>query len=307
MKMKENNTKLKGIDISEYNGFIDFEKLKDEVDFIIIRATFGRFGVDKLFKRNVEQAIKHNIPFGLYYYSYALNIEQGKEEVSFFIETTKEYLEKASYPCFIDMEDADSYKKDHGNPDGKVLTEICKNACSEIASQKVFTGIYANKNYFENILIQDELKGFIKWLAWWNDEADFKIDKSQYSMLQYSSKGKLKSIKGDVDVNYSYIDYKKAKDYVESVAKIQVIKLQTGLEDLTMQFLSCYKYGVFLIDKIFTRLGKEKIKRETLGAEKLKNVIRKEFNLETKTISFLSLYVYGDFLFEKLYNAISED
>lgn len=304
--MTENKLKLKGIDISEFNGFIDFEKLKDEVDFVIIRATFGRYGVDKLFKRNVEQAIKYNIPFGLYYYSYAINEEQGKEETNFFIKTTSEYFDKVSFPCFIDMEDSDGYKKNHGNPTGEILTNICVNACKELSNYKVFVGVYANKNYFDKILDKEKLKGFSKWLAWWNDEAETLINKEDYTMLQFSNKGKLKSIKGDADVNYSFVDYKRTKEYINYIAKVQAIKLQSGLEDLTMQFLSCYKYGSDLINKIADRLEKPKMKRERLSNDELKKTIRKEFNLETKTISFLSFYIYGDFLFEKLYNAITE-
>lgn len=114
--MTKNETRLKGIDISEFNGFIDFEKVKEEVDFVIIRATFGRFGVDKMFKRNVEQCVKFKIPFGFYYYSYAINEEQGIEEAKFFVETIKDYIKEATFPAFIDMEDSDGYKQNHRKP-----------------------------------------------------------------------------------------------------------------------------------------------------------------------------------------------
>ncbi len=109
--MSEN--KIFGIDISEFNGDIDFSKVKEKVDFVMIRATFGRFGIDKKFIKNTNECIKFNIPFGFYFYSYATDIEKVKEEVTFFLQQTKLYHQKASFPYCIDMEDSDSYKLNH--------------------------------------------------------------------------------------------------------------------------------------------------------------------------------------------------
>ena len=147
-----NDEKLKGIDISEFNGDIDFNVVKNEVDFIIIRATFGRFGIDKKFKRNAEGCMKYNIPFGFYYYSYALNEEEGKEEVQFFIKNIEKYIPFVSFPCFIDMEDSDNYKQNHGNPSNEVLAKICENAIKELNNKQVFAGIYASYDYFKRKL-----------------------------------------------------------------------------------------------------------------------------------------------------------
>lgn len=304
MIKSEENVKLKGVDISEFQGDVDFKKLKEDVDFVIIRATFGRFGVDKKFERNVKECLKHGVPFGFYYYSYAVDEKTGKEEANFFVKTTKEYLNKCSFPCFIDMED-DVYKKEHGNPTGEILTNICINAIEIITNEKVLAGIYANKTYFDKILQKDKLQNVIKWLAWWSNKAEEVINKNEFVMLQYSSKGNVAGIQGKVDLNFAFCDFVRLKEYLESIAKIQTIKLMTGLNDLNMQYLSCYKWGKFLIDKIYQRLLKEKIKRETLDMVKLKNVIKKEYGLEEKTIDFISYFIHSDFVFEALYNAIS--
>lgn len=192
-----------------------------------------------------------------------------------------------------------------GNPSNETLVKICLNAIEEITKEQIFCGIYANLDYFTNRLKDEKIENCLKWVAWWNDEAESKINKTKYAMLQHSSKGKVSGIKGFVDMNISFTDFKKAKEYLERIAKIQAIKLVTELEDLTMQFISCYKFGNDLIDKIFSRLQGEKIKREALSNKDLQKTIKKEFKLETKTIDFLANYIYADFLFEKLYNAIS--
>ena len=304
---KNNETKLMGVDISEFNGDIDFEELSKAVDFVVIRATFGRYGIDKRFEENVKGAILYNIPFGLYYYSYATSEDIGKTETKFFLDTIKPYKDKITLPCFIDMEDSDGYKENHGNPSNEVLSAICDNACKMIGEQQLFAGIYANLDYFKNKLNKDKIKNWLKWVAWWNEKADSQIDKDEYCMLQYNSKTYIKGVKGYVDVNYCYRDFKRAKDYLEQVARITTIKYLVLLEDITIQYMTCYKWGKFLIDKIYKRLSEPKIKREQLSLEKLKQVIKKEFDFEQKTISFLSYYIYSDILFDKLYNAISED
>lgn len=237
-----NKDYLKGIDISEFNGDIDFSKVKTEVDFVMIRATFGRFGVDKKFEQNVKGCIDNDIAFGFYFYSYATDEEKAKEEVSLFLNKVRPYKEKATFPFVIDMEDSDFYKAQNGNPSKEQLTSICVKACQMIAEEKLIPMIYANKDWFENKLDKEKLQKFYKWIAWWNDKAINEIDKKTYSMLQWTSKGIIKGIKGQVDINYSFVDFKKAKQYIDNIAKINYIKLVTGLEDITIQFVSCYKW-----------------------------------------------------------------
>ena len=95
--------KLRGIDISEFNGRIDFAKIKTQVDYVYIRATYGRYGIDKRFKEYVEGCIKNQIPFSFYYYSYATDVKKAEEEVIFFLDTIKEYKENITFPLCIDM------------------------------------------------------------------------------------------------------------------------------------------------------------------------------------------------------------
>lgn len=293
--------KLKGVDISENNGVIDFEKLSENVDFVMIRATFGRFKEDRNFKKNVEGCLLYNIPFGVYCYSYALNVAQGMEETANLLKVIAPYKEYITYPVVIDMEDSDNYKQKNGFPKDEVLSEICNNFCEKIKENGYIPMIYASAYWYKQIL--KDLKDYPKWIAWW-DIKEENIDSTKYQMWQYTSKGRIKGIETNVDFNYSFIDYKTLTTYLRNVEKISYIKFRTGLEDLTIQFMSCYKWGQDLIDKIYKRLKEAPIKK---SSDEIKNIVKKEYNLESKTITFLSYYLYGEPLFLKLYRAICED
>lgn len=297
---------LKGIDISEFNGNIDFKKVKEQVDFIYIRATYGRFGIDKKFKDYAEGCIENNIPFGFYYYSYAVNEDHAEDEAKFFMQMTDKYKDKASFPYMIDMEDSDSYKLEHGNPDKEMLTKICIKACEKIIEYNQTPIIYASADWFKNRLDESKIQNYMKWIAWWNCEEE-KIDKTKFTIWQYSSKGHIEGISSKyVDLDYSFVDFVKIKTYIENVTKINFIKSKTGLQDLDIQYISCYKWGQDLLNKLHDGLTKgTKIERNASSMKDKQKAIQKYFNLEVKTINYLIYYIYSDELFQKLYNSIT--
>ena len=192
---------MKGIDISEHNGKINFEKLKKEIDFVIIRATVGKKKKDKKFEYNYKECERLNIPYGVYVYSYALNIADAQEEAKFLLETIKDC--KLSFPVVIDMEDADGYKKKYGMPKNSLLVEICETECLMFEKVGYYAMIYASKSWFDTKLKSKKLDRFDKWIAWWNKDAE--INKLKYGIWQYSDKVKLigKNFDGDI----AYLDY----------------------------------------------------------------------------------------------------
>ena len=161
--------------------------------------------------------------------------------------------------------------------------------------------VYASKDWFETKL--KTLEKEEKWLAWWNRKALDEIDKIEYKMLQYASDGKVEGIEGNVDLNYSFIDFHKLITYLKNIEKLQFIQIRTGLEAISMQYLSCYKWGKELVDKIYKRLlDSRKIENPEDPIDK---IIKDEFNLEDKTIQYLKYYVYYEDLELKLYKALS--
>lgn len=197
---------IKGIDISEHNGDVDMEKIRNEgIEFVILRLGYGKNQnqIDKKFKINYEKAIKSNISVGIYLYSYAINIEDAKKEAELVLNNINGL--KIEYPIFIDMEDADNYKSKR-NVSYETCIDICEKFCTVIEEAGYYAGIYANLDWFNNKINSNRLDKFDKWVAQWNDKCTYA---KKYGMWQYSSKGKINGVKGNVDLNYAMYNYPK--------------------------------------------------------------------------------------------------
>lgn len=187
---------MKGIDVSEANGNIDFNKVKESgIDFVIIRV--GWIGnkenhtLDKYFNQNYEKAKNAGLKIGFYVYNYSKSTEAIKCGVNWVLNNIKG--KTFDYPVFIDMEDSSLLVC-------KNLNLLCVEFCNIINSKGFKSGIYANLDWFKNKLNINELLNYKIWLAEWNGKenhtANFKVD-----MWQYSSKGKIEGIVGNVDLN----------------------------------------------------------------------------------------------------------
>ena len=140
-----------GIDVSEHNGILDWDAIKKGgIEFAIIRSSWGHFEEDKQFRRNVRECERVKMPYGLYHYSYVANDAQMREEASGFIRLCKTC--KPSYPCYIDMEDADGWKRRNGVSDA-MNVETCYYTCRELEKAGFYAGIYANWTGLQTISI----------------------------------------------------------------------------------------------------------------------------------------------------------
>lgn len=197
---------MKGIDVSKHQGDIDWEKVKkDGIEFAIIRICYGQKAVDEKAIKNIEECIRVGIPFGVYTYSYALNLDNAVNEANLVINTLKPYKDKIEFPVIVDMEDADGYKNRNGMPSNDTLVDICVQECEMFEEAGYYAMIYANKSWFDSKLKSSKLDKFDKWIAWWNKSASF--DKNTYGIWQYTSSGSVDGISGRVDMNESYKDY----------------------------------------------------------------------------------------------------
>ena len=93
---------LKGIDVSEHQGRINWEQVKGDIDFAILRAGYGRNNIDKQFIRNIEECNRLEIPVGIYWFSYAFSVEIARNEAKYVLEAIKPY--KVDYPVSYDLE-----------------------------------------------------------------------------------------------------------------------------------------------------------------------------------------------------------
>ncbi len=196
-----------GIDVSKWNGDIDWSEVKKEgVKFAIIRAGYrgsvsGSIVVDPYFVKNVEGATENGIPIGIYFFTQAVNDIEAVEEASAVLSLIKDY--NITYPVFIDTEGAGGKGRADGLPVNE-RSKICQAFCETIRSGKYGAGIYASKNWFNKKLDITKLSADnITWLAEYQDEPSYG---GTYQMWQYSSGGRINGIEGRVDFNLSYLN-----------------------------------------------------------------------------------------------------
>ncbi|EHR1329315.1 SH3 domain-containing protein [Clostridium perfringens] len=202
---------LKGIDVSEHQGRINWEQVKDHVDFVMLRAGYGRNNIDKQFVRNISECNRLGIKVGIYWFSYAWNEEMARNEAKYVLEAIKPY--KVDYPISFDLEyDTLNYAKKNGVTIGKRLATNMINAfCSTIENAGYKAMNYANLDFINNKFYQSEIN-YPLWLAWYGVSED-KTKAYNPAMWQYSESGQVPGISGSsVDMNYCYEDFLK-KDF----------------------------------------------------------------------------------------------
>ena len=202
----------KGIDISHHQGNIDFDKLKGNIDFAMVRTSYGAFYEDRMYKVNIKGLEKVKIPYGLYHFSYAKDIEDAKKEALNFIKLIKNY--NPTYPVVIDIE----YSNRTADVSNNTLNDIAYTFCTMLEDAGYYVMIYANLNYFNNKLNDKRLDRFDKWLAEWKNKPTYN---KNFGIWQYSSEGKIPGINGNVDLNISYKDY-------PSIIELKEVKKDTN-------------------------------------------------------------------------------
>ena len=189
-----------GIDVSEHNGIINWDAVKPQIDFAILKlGNIGdniKFWLDPYFVRNYNECTRLGIPFGVYVYCYCNEIENARQagkEVANYLKDKKLQL-----PVYIDMEDAEI------KVEGKdKLTEICIAFNTEIETSGKWAGVYANLDWFNNYLNKDIIKEkYTTWIAHYGVSPDKYA--GQYDILQYTSSGHVDGINGNVDMNEMY-------------------------------------------------------------------------------------------------------
>ncbi|MDE5938363.1 MAG: glycoside hydrolase family 25 protein [Lachnospiraceae bacterium] len=195
----------KGIDVSRYQDKIDWEKVADdEVDYAFIRLgirgyTEGEILEDETFETNISGALKNDIDVGVYFFTQALSEEEAEEEAEFVIESIAPY--KVTYPVVIDVEAVTSTKARGNDLTSEERTKYCIAFCEKIKEAGYTPMIYGNLKTFTLLLNIEELEEYDKWFAYYDDMYYFPYD---FKIWQYTNKGKVSGIKGDVDMNISF-------------------------------------------------------------------------------------------------------
>ena len=223
--------KEKGIDVSYHNGTLDFDKMTD-IDFVIVRAGYGKNNIDKKFKEYMKKLSKTKKKVGIYWFSYAYTEAMAEKEAEYCLKAIKNY--DIDYPIFFDWE-YDSYNyalKNNVKPTKSLICKMTDRFCQTIKLNGYETGFYFNKDYFDKFYKNFALeKPYYLWYARYNKEMGslpVNVD-----IWQFTEKGNVKGTTKKFDVNYSnrnqYVNKKptkvesKKKHYVytENVKKLQ--------------------------------------------------------------------------------------
>lgn len=187
----------KGIDVSHHNPNFNYEAAKSGIDFVMIRAGFGKNNPDREFERNIHECTRLNIPYGLYWFSYALNPEMAEKEADYICDMALGC--DLNYPIAFDFEYGSiAYMEKHGiKPTAELVCEIANAFLKRVEERGYYAMLYTNRDfirkYYDSII-----ERYALWLAEWNVENA----SMPCAMWQYGTNKEL-----DVDGDFCYKDY----------------------------------------------------------------------------------------------------
>lgn len=199
-KKYQNNNHLIGIDISKWQGSVDFKKIKSQgVEFVMIKIggqdkKGGSITLDPNFSTNIEQALKNKLNVGIYFYSKASTTKEARKQAEWVIKQLQNY--QIQLPIAFDWENWSNYSTYHVS--FNTLNNIAASFFEPLEKANYSTMLYSSKYYLENIWYQDE---YNIWIAHYtsNDK-----EKNKYSMWQLCDDGKIDGIDANVDIDIYY-------------------------------------------------------------------------------------------------------
>lgn len=193
---------FKGIDVSVYQGDIDWSRVKPQIDFAILRIGLGDdipSQDDAKFERNYAECVRLGIPFAVYFFSYAVNKTKVQSEIAHI----KRLLEGKTInaPVYIDVENTRGLDwRTISNAD---MLSIMQEFNTQLNALGYRMGIYSSRSAFWNEKMSDPWYDNVsKWVAEYGDKVnDFN---RTYDIWQHTSKGTIDGINGNVDMNVMY-------------------------------------------------------------------------------------------------------
>ncbi|BFL75993.1 cell wall-binding repeat-containing protein [Finegoldia magna] len=195
-----------GADLSKFNRNVNMKLAKQNgMDFVILKAGSGYSGEDPKFQQNYRNAKAAGLNVGAYWYSYAVNVEEAKEEAVRYLKILGK--KQFEYPVYLDFEDPSQRRIPT-----KTKTDMAIAFMSILEKNGYYTGLYSSGSWINNQFEKERLKDYDIWIAHWHVTRPncFTPD---YGMWQFTNKSKIKGVpdtgEGGVDMNYSYKNYPK--------------------------------------------------------------------------------------------------
>ena len=195
-----------GADLSKFNRNVNMKLAKQNgMDFVILKAGSGYSGEDPKFQQNYRNAKAAGLNVGAYWYSYAVNVQEAKEEAVRYLRILGK--KQFEYPVYLDFEDPSQRRIPN-----KTKTDMAIAFMSILEKNGYYTGLYSSGSWINNQFERHRLKDYDIWIAHWHVTSPncFTPD---YGMWQFTNKSKIKGVpdtgEGGVDMNYSYKNYPK--------------------------------------------------------------------------------------------------
>ncbi|MCR5508136.1 MAG: glycoside hydrolase family 25 protein [Lachnospiraceae bacterium] len=199
-----------GIDISYHQEHVDWDQVKESgIEFVMLRCGFrgyteGALKEDERFREYAQACNDRDIPLGVYFFTQAVSVEEAVKEAEFTLDLIKDY--KISYPVAIDTE----YVSDSGartnltEIEEELRSSMCNAFCERVRADGYYPMIYASENWIRRELDYEAVQDYDIWAAQYLEENDFLYD---FTIWQYTPKGRIKGINEEVDLDVSMVDY----------------------------------------------------------------------------------------------------
>ena len=205
---------IPGVDVSYYQGQIDWEKVKASgIEFAIIRLGYRGYGKegklveDKMYWQNIQNAITAGLDVGVYFFSQALNAEEAVEEANFVLDRIRDY--DISFPVVFDWETISSDTARTNDIETEQLCQAANVFCHTVRDAGYIPMVYSNQSVS---LLNYDLSRLQEWDFWYAEYKEYPTFYYDFDIWQYGSSGIFKGVPDAyVDTNISFIDYSKIK------------------------------------------------------------------------------------------------
>lgn len=200
---------LRGIDLSYANKVTDWNRAKEQVDFIILRAGYGKNNIDQNLVPYAAKCKELGVKMWLYWFSYAYTSDMARKEALYCIEQAeKRGVEKGGRIAFDFEYDSVRYAQNKGiNVTSDLVMAMTVAFCQEAEKSGYTPVVYTNKDYAKRYFDIEQLKAlnYEIWYAYYNKE----LDRNDVALWQYTSSGSVDGIIGNVDMNYLMVGMEK--------------------------------------------------------------------------------------------------
>lgn len=192
---------MKIIDVSHHQGNVDWKRVREAgINGVVIRAGYGKGNVDRNWYQNIKGVIDNGFPYvGIYWFSYAYTVDMAINEALECLELIQEYKDKINLGVYFDWEyDSARVAKKYIKVTKDIVTNMNLVFCNTIACKGFTAGYYLNEDYKKNLIDVSRLSKYRQWYARYSSKA---VPTGAY-LFQYTNKGKIFGINGDVDISH---------------------------------------------------------------------------------------------------------